>query len=153
MRPFLFTTMKTFFKDKFTYTHHCNLKMIGLISLPNYTNEIARLMSHTINAQDIWNKRLLTHPLHMNVWDIHSLKSLPALEKANYTETLQILNHSDQNSSITYTDTKGNVHRKKKEEVFFHIINHATYHRGQIMLALKNVGVQPIGLDYIHYYN
>jgi len=33
--------------------------------------------------------------------------------------------------------------------VFFHIIHHENYHRGQVIMALQRFGVDPPNFDYI----
>jgi len=35
------------------------------------------------------------------------------------------------------------------EEMFFHIVNHFTYHRGQIVMALKLLGKEVTMTDYV----
>jgi uncharacterized damage-inducible protein DinB len=37
------------------------------------------------------------------------------------------------------------------EEMFFHIVNHFTYHRGQIVMALKLLGKEVTTTDYVPY--
>jgi uncharacterized damage-inducible protein DinB len=33
-----------------------------------------------------------------------------------------------------------------------HVVNHGTYHRGQITTLLRQLGAQPILMDLMHYY-
>jgi uncharacterized damage-inducible protein DinB len=33
-----------------------------------------------------------------------------------------------------------------------HVVNHGTYHRGQITTLLRQLGAQPILTDLMHYY-
>jgi len=37
-------------------------------------------------------------------------------------------------------------------EIVLHVVNHATYHRGQITTMLRQLGRKPIGTDLIIYY-
>jgi uncharacterized damage-inducible protein DinB len=43
----------------------------------------------------------------------------------------------------------GKVLKLKFDEMFFHIVNHFTYHRGQIVMALKTLGRDVLMTDYI----
>jgi uncharacterized damage-inducible protein DinB len=33
-----------------------------------------------------------------------------------------------------------------------HVVNHGTYHRGQVTTLLRQLGAQPILLDLMHFY-
>ena len=44
---------------------------------------------------------------------------------------------------------KGNLFENKIDDILFHIINHSTYHRGQIMMLFRESGLEPIFSDYI----
>jgi uncharacterized damage-inducible protein DinB len=54
---------------------------------------------------------------------------------------------------VEYRDTKGNPYSQPLEELIRHVINHATYHRGQITTMLRQVDVAPpVSIDLITYY-
>ncbi|QLH28398.1 MAG: hypothetical protein HWD63_02710 [Candidatus Parvibacillus calidus] len=37
------------------------------------------------------------------------------------------------------------------KDIIFHIINHSTYHRGQIAMEFRQSGLEPLNTDYIFY--
>ena len=37
-------------------------------------------------------------------------------------------------------------------QAFQHVVNHSTYHRGQIITMLRQLGVKPPGTDLIMFY-
>jgi uncharacterized damage-inducible protein DinB len=45
----------------------------------------------------------------------------------------------------------GDTYTNSVQEILFHIINHSTYHRGQIMAQLRESGLEAISTDYIFY--
>ena len=49
----------------------------------------------------------------------------------------------------TQTDPKGNVRKMPFWSVYRHVVNHATYHRGQIASKLRRLGVTPPFTDLI----
>jgi uncharacterized damage-inducible protein DinB len=53
---------------------------------------------------------------------------------------------------LTYKDLKGNSHSQPLVHQMQHLINHSTYHRGQITTMLRQVGATPVGTDLIGYY-
>ncbi|MFT5863781.1 MAG: putative damage-inducible protein DinB [Flavobacteriales bacterium] len=76
--------------------------------------------------------------------------TLEQLEHDNYKVSIRLLDPLDLVENVSFENTKGQSFTKNIGDAFFYIINHLTYHRGQLMLALKDTGVAPIALDFIH---
>jgi uncharacterized damage-inducible protein DinB len=56
----------------------------------------------------------------------------------------------DERTVNEYQDErKGNLLKIQFDEMFFHMVNHFTYHRGQIVMALKILGQDVPMTDYI----
>ena len=53
---------------------------------------------------------------------------------------------------ITYRDLKGNEYSQPLYHLMQHLANHSTYHRGQVVTLLRQLGVKPIGTDLVAYY-
>lgn len=84
-------------------------------------------------------------------WEIHSIQDLKNIDKANYEQTLQILDAIDLNETINYSNIKGQAFSNCIRDIFFHVINHSTYHRGQIATEFKQHGLELMVTDYIFY--
>lgn len=52
---------------------------------------------------------------------------------------------------LAYRDRAGNPHRSTFREMLQHVVNHATYHRGQLATLLRQVGATPPSTDLIKY--
>ena len=53
---------------------------------------------------------------------------------------------------IEYTNLKGDSFSNTVEEILFHVVNHGTYHRGQIVTILRHLGVGQLpSTDLIRY--
>lgn len=48
-----------------------------------------------------------------------------------------------------YTSTEGDRYESRLHEILTHVVNHATYHRGQIAVDLRAVGREAPPTDYI----
>ena len=46
----------------------------------------------------------------------------------------------------------GDTHSVTRWKILFHIVNHATLHRGQLMAMLRQLGHTPPGTDYLFYH-
>ena len=54
---------------------------------------------------------------------------------------------------IAYTNLKGNPYRYPLWQILQHLVNHSTYHRGQIITMLRQLGVQPPATDFLVFYD
>ncbi len=52
---------------------------------------------------------------------------------------------------VEYTNLKGERWRYPLWEQLYHVVNHSTYHRGQIVTMLRQVGAVPDPVDFLIY--
>ncbi|XKE95690.1 DinB family protein [Metaplanococcus flavidus] len=52
---------------------------------------------------------------------------------------------------MRFTNLRGNSFEETREEMLFTFINHASYHRGQIVSLLRQFGEEGTVLDYIYF--
>lgn len=50
---------------------------------------------------------------------------------------------------ILYRTSQGVQYENRIDEILFHLFNHSTYHRGQVVTLLKKEGFTPPVTDYI----
>jgi uncharacterized damage-inducible protein DinB len=145
--------MKLFFKELFEYNHHFNQELSGLfVEKRNIISERSvKLFSHILSAHHIWNSRIAGKQSTFGVWDIHPIEQFSEIDDKNFSETVLALNHVDLGSIILYKTTKGQAFENKISDILFHVINHSTYHRGQIAADFRQTGTEPLSTDYIFY--
>ena len=59
---------------------------------------------------------------------------------------------ADPAAVIRYKDLKGNPYESPLWEIVFHVVNHASHHRGQVSGFLRTLGHTPPALDLIRFY-
>lgn len=145
--------MKQFFEELTEYSHHFNQKLIDVfIDNPDKISEKAeKLYNHILNAHQIWNNRIDPKQSVFGVWELHPVQDLKGIENANYEHTLQILNKYNLKLIINYSNSKGQLFSNSIQDMLFHIINHSTYHRGQVATEFKRQGLEPLVTDYIFF--
>ncbi len=145
--------MKAFFQDTLEYTHRCNQQLIEVLDKnpETYADKISLLASHTLNAHHVWNHRIFGVVPALSVWQHLDIDNLQLINSENFEHSKEILHEKELTKHINYTNSKGQNFTNSISEIFFHIINHSTYHRGQLMNLLKIKGVEPIVTDYIFY--
>lgn len=141
--------MEQFFKELLEYGHHFNQKLGDIFTAnPGKTSEKSvKLYNHILNAQQIWNNRIEPKQPPFGIWEIHPIENCKNIDKINYENSLFILEKFDLNDTISYTNTKRNSLR----DILFHIVNHSTYHRGQIATEFRQNGLEPLITDYIFF--
>lgn len=143
--------MKPFLEDFFQYNESSNDKLILL--LQKHGNKLSknclRVFSHILNAQDIWNKRILGISQHYGIWEIHPLESMNTINRSLHQNTLDILEKSDLNQIISYKTTKGLDFSDAVQDILIHMVNHSTYHRGQVTMMLREEVDEAFATDYI----
>lgn len=144
--------MKEKLIDLFEYTYHFNKEIIRIISenIAKVDEKIISLINHTLNAQQVWNSRILNEK-SFEVWQINSFEKLEEINNQNFQASIQIIENSDFDQRIEYQNSKGIKFENTIFEMLFQAVNHSTYHRGQINSLLKQSGIEPILTDYIFY--
>jgi uncharacterized damage-inducible protein DinB len=144
--------MISFFKDIFEYHHHFNQKLGGQIIAHQgqVGQRVLFLFSHLILAHQIWNSRILgLKPLELQ--QTLPLEECMNLDHDNLEKTLQILTERELTHSITYQNTHGQQFVNSIRDILFHVSNHSTHHKGQIVAELRQCGIEPVLTDYIFY--
>lgn len=76
-------------------------------------------------------------------WDVH-FKEI--------RQFISTLNDQKLQSPLAYKDIKGNPYNQPLYHQMQHKVNHSTYHRGQIITMLRQIGAKPQSTDLINYY-
>lgn len=146
--------MKNFFNQLFDYNFYCNKKLIDQFTMLEVTPTEKHVLwfSHLFNAQHIWNSRITGATKDFNVFQLHAIIDFENIHYENQRNSFEIVTHtSDFEKRINYQNSKGQQFIHTIKDILFHIINHSTYHRGQIAIASRGNGMEPLPLDYIHY--
>ena len=108
---------------------------------------IRETLIHVLQAQDIWLERFkgtspTSWPEFTGTKDeliMGLLKSSKAVE-----EKAKGYNKKKLKEEVHYTTLKGISGESEIYQMLAHVINHGTYHRGQLVTMLRNVGVTEI---------
>lgn len=144
--------MKAYFKQLFEHEHWANLKVLeSLIGAKEAPQRAIEIFSHTIAAQRIWLDRMNGNKTELKVWEVFDKEIMLELLEINYVDLNKLLDNQDINQLISYQNSKGEHFTSTMNQILTHLTLHAAYHRGQVVLLLKNhVDTLPI-TDYIFY--
>lgn len=144
--------MKKNFQDYLEYNQHFNQSLIQnyLENKLVWSEKSKSLLNHILNAHQIWNARILNQDKY-EVWQINADDLLVKINAENFNNSSKILEERDITEIINYKNSIGKRFENSIHEIFFHFINHSTYHRGQIAMLMKENGLEPLNTDYIFY--
>ena len=157
--------MKKLLSSFAAYDLWANEKLLELISnLPDEQQQqeiqssfstIHKTCLHVWDASSIWWQRLHMHEQIV----VPSLSFHPSMndvieglldQNKQWIEWLNTAKETDLEKELTYRNMKGYPFRQPVKEILLHLFNHGTYHRGQLVTMLRQVGVGEIPqTDYI----
>lgn len=145
--------MEEFFNELFDYNFYCNKKLIeACAQLGEVPEKSAALFSHILNSHHIWNARITGAEPGYEFWQEHPLKDWQEIHYENQRNTFEIItNTSDFEGRVDYHNSEGRLFINTVQDMLFHIINHSTHHRGQILSDFRNNGIEAFSLDYVFY--
>ena len=109
-------------------------------------------LTHILGAQRIWHARWTRTTAGSP--KAHSLNGLKeAFENSHQDLRKVALGLDDQRagSSFDYTDSKGVPQRRGLGNLIIHMVNHGTYHRGEVALMLTGMDRSPGDIDYLYF--
>jgi len=116
---------------------------------------IRETVAHVIGVEKMWFKRMngVKSPEfeHFDVDTVEKAKNALLLLHAEMELYFASLSEESWQEELDYRNMKGDEFRHSREEMLFTVVNHASYHRGQITSLLRQFGKAGIPLDYIYF--
>jgi len=84
--------------------------------------------------------------------DISKLKTSWSAFEIILLDFVRGLTQEDLDRVMEYKTMKYGVYRNPLWQSMLHLVNHGTYHRGQVTTMLRQLGAQPVMTDLLHFY-
>lgn len=115
--------------------------------------EVLRLFSHILFAEKVWLTRLRRlDSSQLPIWsdvDLVVCEELIRENEKNISSFLSNLANTDLDKLVFYKNSKGKEFKSSVREILTHVALHGHYHRGQINLRLRALGIEPVSIDFI----
>lgn len=110
-------------------------------------------MSHLLAAPFIWLNRIKGLPKsEVKLWETQSLETLQQMAEEGAAIWLDFIeNTASFDRDLSYSNYTGDPYVTNVEQIMIHLVNHSSYHRGQVALRVRQLGLQPVNTDYITY--
>lgn len=149
----------------FSYTEWANARIIDCLRglseeqltrpIESSFPSIRDTLAHIVMAEWIWLRRWQGEsPTQRPPWtlDAPSLQTIVENLEAIQHEREQFLNgltDEQLQRALDYRTMNGEAHTNRLGELMSHVVNHSSYHRGQLTTMLRQVGATPPSTDLI----
>jgi uncharacterized damage-inducible protein DinB len=125
--------------------------------LGNSFSSVRDTLVHMYGAENVWLQRFRggspsAFPDSSQITDLASLESKWNPAAADLLNFVSGLSQADLDRVFEYKTMNFGVYSNPMWQSLQHVVNHGTYHRGQITTMLRQLGAQPILTDLMHFY-
>ena len=116
------------------------------------------LLQHILGAEAVWMQRLRGHspPAFPDLTSCRSASDFQAAWNAVQTEQhtfISGLTNEQIPVPVRYVNFRGETWTYPLDAVLVHLMNHGTYHRGQLAHVIRQLGETPPATDYLVFVN
>lgn len=148
-------TMKPYFNKLAAYNYWANSAMrewvvaagetACSVNFPGSFHSVKETLLHMGNAQDIWLNRLngsspAKWPDHDAKWPASVIAERLAGSSSALVTWVEQASEEVLQQQIQYRNLKGDPFVNTASEILAHVINHSTFHRGQVVNMLRAAG-------------
>ena len=150
--------------DYNTWANHRSLDAAAQLSPEQFTKPLGSSFSsvrdtlvHICGAEWIWHERFEGRspsaiPDLAAVQTVEELRTHWLPQEARLLAYVQKLAQADLNRVIEYKTLNFGMYSNPLWQSMQHVVNHGTYHRGQITTMLRQLGAKPTLTDLMHFY-
>jgi uncharacterized damage-inducible protein DinB len=114
-------------------------------------------LAHIYGAEWLWLERFqgrspASLPDGTQFADVASLRERWNEHEGRLLSFVRGLKQADLDRVMEYKTLKFGVYRNPLWQSMQHLVNHGTYHRGQVTTMLRQLGGQPVLTDLMHFY-
>lgn len=154
-------------RELFEYNRWANRRVLGAaarLSAEDFTRDMGNsfpsvrdTLSHILGSEWLWLSRWQgTSPSGVpEAWDLSTIEALQArwgeVERGQ-EEFLATLTDEALRGVISYRNLRGDPFSMPLWQLLRHMVNHSTYHRGQVTTLLRQLGAEVVGTDLVLFY-
>jgi uncharacterized damage-inducible protein DinB len=154
-------------RDLFAFNAWANHRIIGAaeaLTTEQFTkpmgssfNSVRDTLVHIWAVEWVWLERMhgrspSSFPDAKDYGDLASMKPRWAEIEKNWLEYLSRLDENELAEEVDYRTMSFGPAKNLRWHIMQHVVNHGTYHRGQVTTMLRQLGAKGVGTDLIFFY-
>jgi len=150
--------------DYNTWANHRSLEAAAVLPTQDFTKPLGSSFSsvrdtlvHICGAEWVWHERFEGRS-PSSIPDFSPLQTVVAVrnhwseQEAKLVTFVRGLTQADLDRPMEYKTINFGVYKNPLWQSMQHLVNHGTYHRGQVTTLLRQLGAKPILTDLMHFY-
>jgi uncharacterized damage-inducible protein DinB len=114
-------------------------------------------LAHIVGVEWVWLERLQGRspsalPAAHEYGDLAALRTRWAEIEINFREYMEELTKAELDEVMEYKTMSFGPAKNARWQMIQHLVNHGSYHRGQVTTMLRQLGAKGVGTDLITYY-
>lgn len=153
-------------RDLYAYNRWANARSLegaSAVSASDFTKEVGGsfaslrgTLAHMYGAEWIWLERWRGNsprslPFALDFPDVAAIRLRWQDVEREQNGFLDALDPARLDEVLSYVNLKGETFAYPLRRMLQHVVNHATYHRGQITTLLRQLGATPLSTDLLLY--
>jgi len=155
--------MRTLY-DYNAWANHRQLESASQLTTEQFTRPLGSsfgsvrdTLAHIYGAEWIWLERFQGRspsslPEAAQFQDLAGLRGRWTELEGRLLGFVHGLTRADLERQLEYKTLKFGVYKNPLWQSMQHLVNHGTYHRGQVTTLLRQLGAEPISTDLMHFY-
>jgi uncharacterized damage-inducible protein DinB len=141
--------------ELFEYDRWANERLLSAVT-PETFDSVRETLAHILLAEWLWLQRVKgtsprSVPESMNDASFDALRARFDPIGSEWREHVASLTDADLERRVDYVRLEGEAGSRKLAHLLQHVVNHSTYHRGQVSMRLRQAGGVPVETDFLHF--
>lgn len=153
-------------RDLYAYNRWANRRILGAADrlspeelsrdLGSSFPSVLGTLAHVLSVEWIWLERWrgTSPPGIPDSWDLSTLEAVRARwaeVEADQRAFVEGLDEAALDRVVAYRDIRGTPCETPLGQLLRHMVNHSTYHRGQVITMLRQLGAEVVATDFVVY--
>ena len=113
-------------------------------------------LAHVFQADRVWWKRFSGEPYFTltqadDFFDLQKLKAEWPVVMGEFVAWIRAQDDSKFEERLFWRNIRGEDKEEVMYKILLHIVNHGTYHRGQVITMIKQAGGEVVSTDLVYY--
>lgn len=126
--------------------------------MPGSFRSVRSTLAHILSAEWVWLERWkgTSPPALLDPADFPDLEALEARWAGVEREQRDFVEAATEEALgkvVAYVNTKGETWRYPLSQMMQHVVNHSSYHRGQVTTLLRQLGAEPAATDLLLFFD
>lgn len=155
-------------RELYVYNHWANQRVLASVTplsaeqgtrgMGNSFGSVRDTVAHILGAEWIWLERWLGRSPRAllpaaDFPTVAAIRERWATVEQDRNRFIQTLTPAKLQETVAYINTRGEPFSYLLWQQMAHVVNHSTYHRGQITTLLRQLGAEPKNTDFLSYYD